>query len=268
MGTPLLAGRDFNDHDTVGAPKVALVNQSFAKRFFAGKNPVGRTFRVEDAAGKSDSVYEIVGLVGDTKYNDLREPEPSIAFFPVDQDDQPGNNRTFVIRGRASLDSLTSAVQHETMQLNSNLLVDFRVLDAQIQQSVLRERLMANLSVAFGILAGCLSTLGLYGVMSYIVVRRKNEIGIRFALGATRSNVYRLIAKDATIMVIAGLSLGVIASLSLSRYAESLLFDLKARDPLTLILAVVLLAITALIATLVPARRAARLELVTALRDE
>jgi predicted permease len=268
MGTPLLAGRDFNDHDTVGAPKVALVNQSFAKRFFAGKNPVGRTFRVEDGAGKSDSVYEIVGLIGDTKYNDLRESEPSIAFFPVDQDDQPGNNRTFVIRGRASLESLTSAVQHETMQLNSNLLVDFRVLDAQIQQSVLRERLMANLSVAFGILAGCLSTLGLYGVMSYIVVRRKNEIGIRFALGATRSNVYRLIAKDATIMVTAGLSLGVMASLSLSRYAESLLFDLKARDPLTLILAVALLAVTALIATLVPARRAARLELLTALRDE
>ena len=110
--------------------------------------------------------------------------------------------------------------------------------------------------------------MGLYGVMSYIVARRRNEIGVRIALGATRSNVYRLIAKDAAIMVAAGLSLGVTASLFLSRYAESLLFGLKARDPLTLILAGALLAITAAMATLLPARRAAQLELTTALREE
>ncbi|MGA8598633.1 MAG: ABC transporter permease [Bryobacteraceae bacterium] len=268
MGTPLLAGRDFNSHDDLGAPKVALVNQSFAKHFFAGKNPVGRSFRVEGFAGKPDSVYEIVGLVGDTRYNDLREPEPSIAFLPMDQNEHPGSDRTFVIRGRGSLSSLESAIQREAAQLNSNLLFDFRVLDMQIQQSVLRERLMANLSVAFGVLAGCLSTLGLYGVMSYIVVRRRNEIGIRFALGASRSNIYRLIARDATIMVAAGLSIGVVASLFLSQYAESLLFELKAKDPLTLILAPALLAITATVATLIPARRAAQLQPITALREE
>jgi putative ABC transport system permease protein len=268
MGTPLLAGRDFNEHDRLGAPKVALVNQSFAKTFFAGKNPVGRSFRVEGLEGKPDDVYEIVGLVGDTRYNDLRERERSIAFFPVDQDDQPGNGTTFVVRGRGSLDSLESAIQRQATQLNANLLVDFRVLDVQVQQSLLRERLMANLSLAFGLLAGCLSTLGLYGVMSYIVVRRRNEIGVRVALGATRGNVYRLIAWDATMMVAAGLSVGVVASLLLSRYAESLLFELTARDPLILILAAALLAITAIIATLIPARRAARLEPVTALREE
>lgn len=268
IGTPLLAGRDFDRHDVLGSPKVAVVNQSFAKRFFAGKNPVGRTFRVEGLAGKPDDIYQIVGLVGTTKYNDLREAEPSIAFFPMAQDDQPGNGRTFVIRGRGSLDSLESAVQRETRQVNSNLLVDFHVIAVQIEQSVLRERLMANLSLAFGILAGCLSTLGLYGVMSYIVVRRRNEIGIRFALGATRGNVYRLVARDATIMVAAGLAAGVVASLLLSQYAESLLFELKAKDPLILISAAVLLAITAAIATLLPARRAARLEPITALREE
>ncbi|HZQ55019.1 MAG TPA: ABC transporter permease [Bryobacteraceae bacterium] len=268
IGTPLLAGRDFDRHDVLGSPKVAVVNQSFAKRFFAGKNPVGRTFRAEGLAGKPDDIYQIVGLVGTTKYNDLREPEPSIAFFPMAQDDQPGNGRTFVIRGRGSLDSLESAVQRETRQVNSNLLVDFHVIAVQIRQSVLRERLMANLSLAFGILAGCLSALGLYGVMSYIVARRRNEIGIRFALGATRGNVYRLVAQDAAIMVAAGLAVGVIASLLLSRYAESLLFELKAKDPLILISAAVLLAITAGIATLLPARRAARLEPVTALREE
>ncbi|HEY3936770.1 MAG TPA: ABC transporter permease [Bryobacteraceae bacterium] len=268
MGTPLLAGRDFTHHDDLGAPKVALVNQAFAKKFFAGKNPVGKSFRVEELAGKADSVYEIVGLVGDTRYNGLRDTELSIAFFPVDQDGQPGTGAGFVIRGRESLNSLETAIQRETMQLNSNLLVDFRVLDVQIRQSLLRERLMANLSVAFGILAGCLSTLGLYGVMSYIVARRRNEIGVRFALGASRSNVYRLIARDAAMMVAAGLLLGVAASLLLSRYAESLLFELKARDPVSLILAGTLLAITAAIATLLPAARAARLEPITALREE
>lgn len=268
MGTPLLAGRDFNSHDDLNAPKVALVNQSFAKRFFSGKNPVGRTFRVEELAGKPDSVYEIVGLVGDTRYNDFREQEPDIAFFPAAQDPQPGNNTTFVIRGREPLESLESAIQRETIQLNSNLLVDFRVLDVQIRQSVLTERLMASLSVAFGILAGCLSTIGLYGVMSYMVARRRNEIGLRFALGASRGNVYGLIAKDAGIMVAAGLSLGVVASLFLSRYAESLLFELKARDPLTLVLAGAVLTTTAAIATLLPARRAAHLEPITALREE
>jgi predicted permease len=268
MGTPLLAGRDFSSHDRLGAPQVAIVNQSFAKHFFSGKNPVGRSFRTEGLAGKPDSVYQIVGLVGDTKYNELSEAEPSIAFLPLDQDEHPGTVRTFVIRGRGTLDSLETAVQHEMLRLNPNLLVDFQVLNVQVHQSVLRERLMANLSIAFAILAGCLSALGLYGVMSYIVVRRRNEIGIRVALGATRSNVYRLIATDAAVMVGTGLFAGVLGSLFLSRYAESLLYGLKARDPLTLVLAGLLLALTAALATFLPARRAARLEPIAALREE
>jgi predicted permease len=268
MGTPLLAGRDFSSHDRLGAPQVAIVNQSFAKHFFSGKNPVGRSFRTEGLAGKPDSVYQIVGLVGDTKYNELSEAEPSIAFLPLDQDEHPGTVRTFVIRGRGTLDSLETAVQHEMLRLNPNLLVDFQVLNVQVHQSVLRERLMANLSIAFAILAGCLSALGLYGVMSYIVVRRRNEIGIRVALGATRSNVYRLIATDAAVMVGTGLFAGVLGSLFLSRYAESLLYGLKARDPWTLVLAGLLLALTAALATFLPARRAARLEPIAALREE
>jgi hypothetical protein len=268
MDAPLLAGREFDAHDDLNSPKVAIVNHSFAKHFFAGKNPVGRSFRVEELEGKPDSIYQIVGLVANTKYNDLREAEPSIAFLPEDQDPQPGNDRTFMIRGRGSLDSLQSTLQHEIAQVNPNLLVDFRVLQVQIRQSVLRDRLMANLSVAFGILAACLSTLGLYGVMSYIVARRRNEIGLRFALGATPKNVYRLVAKDATTMVATGLLVGIVTSLFLSRYAESFLFDLKAKDPVILFMAGALLAVTAAIATLLPARRAARLEPITALRAE
>ena len=214
MGTPLLAGRDFNAHDDVNAPKVALVNRAFAKRFFGGKVPVGRTFRVEADEGKADSVYQIVGLIGDTKYNDFSEDERSIAFFPLDQDDDPGDDRHFVLRARGSLGALQSAFQREVKAANPNLLVDFRVLDVQIRNSVLRERLMSNLSVVFGILAACLSVLGLYGVVSYMVAQRRTEIGIRVALGATRNNVYTLIARDAAIMVAVGLLAGMGAALS------------------------------------------------------
>lgn len=268
LGAPILAGRDFNPHDDLSAPKVALVNQSLAKLIFKGKNPVGRTVRVEEDGTKPDSVYQIVGLVATTRYNDLREPEPATVFLPMAQDPQPGNGTTFVIRGRTSAESLESAIQHEMSKVSPNLLVTFHVLSNQINDSVLRDRLMANLSGAFGILAASLSALGLYGVMSYLVARRRNEIGIRFALGATRGNVYALVARDASIMVASGLLVGIVAAMLLSRYAESLLFGLKGRDPLTLILAVLLLAFTAALAGLLPARRAARLEPVAALREE
>ena len=268
MGTPLLAGREFNEHDDLNGIKVAVVNQAFAKSLFGGRNPVGRSFRVEELAGQPDKVYQIVGLVGDTKTNGMDEKDRSIAVFPVAQDPDPIDSQNFVIRGRGSLDALQAAVQREVAAVNPNLLVDFHVLDVQIQESVLRERLMASLCIAFGILAGCLSALGLYGVMSYMVARRRSEIGIRMALGAVGSNIYILILKDAALMLGIGLAVGFIASLLLSRYAESQLFDLKARDPLSLIAAGLLLAITAAIATLLPARRAARLEPTVALREE
>jgi predicted permease len=268
MGTKLLAGRDFTAHDDLSAPKVAIVNQTFAKNFFPGKNPVGHTIRLEGQQGKSDDVYQVVGLVAETKYNDLREPEPDTVFLSMGQEDRLRGGATIVIRGRGSIESLMSAVQSEALRVNPHLLLEFRMLSTQIERSVLRESLMANLSVAFGVLAACLSTLGLYGVMSYVIVRRRNEVGIRLALGATRGSVYRLIALDAGAMLLAGLAIGIAAYLSLSHYAESLLFGLKPTDPLTLILASGVLITTGIIATLTPAIRAARLDPMTALRSE
>jgi putative ABC transport system permease protein len=268
MGTPLLAGREFTSHDDLNAPKVAIVNQSFAKHFFAGKNPVGHTIRVEGMEGKPDDIFEIVGFVAETKYNDLREPEPDTVFLSMGQEEHLGNGAAILIRGRGSVSSLMSAIQQETARVNPNLLIDFRVLSVEIKRSVLRESLMANLSVAFGVLAACLSSLGLYGVMSYIVARRHGEIGIRLALGATSGSVYQLIARHATVMVITGLLIGVIASLSLSHFAESLLFDIKPTDPLTLLLAAGLLMATAILATLIPAARATKLDPIIALRSE
>ncbi len=197
MGTPLVAGRDFDSHDNLNAPKVAVVNQEFAKKVLAGRTRSAEALRVEAEGNEPEAVYQIVGLVRDTHYRDIEEGQRLIAFLPSEQDAKPGSDQTFVIKGRGSLDSLQAEILQTTGALNPSLLVDFRVLDTQIQESVLRERLMANLSLAFGVLAGLLSTLGLYGVMSYLVVRRRSEIGLRMALGASQGNVYGLIAKDA-----------------------------------------------------------------------
>ena len=153
-------------------------------------------------------------------------------------------------------------------ELNPDLLVEFRVLDVEVRESVLRERLMANVSGGFGLLAGLLSALGLYGVMSYMVARRRNEIGVRIAMGAEWRDILALVFKEAARLVLAGLVIGLVCSFALSRFAASLLFGLKPNDVITLALACSLLAATALFATLVPARRATRLDPLVALRDE
>ncbi|MBV9264542.1 MAG: ABC transporter permease [Acidobacteriaceae bacterium] len=268
METPILAGRDFTIHDDLSAPKVALINQTCAKTLFGRQNPLGRTFRVEGDANTPDTVFEIVGVIADTHYSDLSEEQRSIAFFPLSQEEQPGDDRNFVIRVHGPLDQVQAEVQHEVSLLNANLLIDFRLLDVQIHDSVLRERLMANLSAAFALLAACLSTLGLYGVTSYIVARRRNEIGVRVALGATRARVYGLVAKDVSIMLATGLLVGVMVSLLLSHYAKSVFYHLKSDDPLILTLATGLLVATGSIAALFPARRAANLDALSALREE
>lgn len=268
MNTPLLAGRDFHRHEDLTAPKVAIVNEAFAKENFGGANPVGRTFRVVADAGKPDSVYEIVGLVGNTKYNGLREDFRSIAFFPVNQDPEAPEQISLMVRTRGPMNDVMAMVRRHIAEVNPELLVEFRVLDSQIRQSILRERLMANLSGGFGVLAGLLSALGLYGVMSYMVARRRTEIGVRMAMGAGWSDILGLVFKEAGRLVLAGLAIGLAGSFALSRFAEALLFGLKPNDAVTLTFACVLLGATALLATMIPARRALRLDPAVALREE
>ncbi|MGH9628098.1 MAG: ADOP family duplicated permease [Bryobacteraceae bacterium] len=268
MATPLMSGRDFEAHDDLNSPKVAIVNEVFAKDLFNGANPVGRTFRIEGDAGEADAVVEIVGLVANTKYNGLREEFRAIAFFPLNQDPDTPESVSFMIRTRGPLNNVMAAVRRHMSELNPELLVEFRVLDLDIRQSVLRERLMANLSGGFGVLAGLLSALGLYGVMSYMVARRRSEIGVRMAMGAGWRDILGLVFKEAGRLVLVGLAIGVAFSFVLTRYAESLLFGLKPNDVVTLAVACALLAVTALLATLIPARRALGLDPVVALREE
>jgi predicted permease len=268
LKTAVLAGRDFGGGDTAGAPQVAIVNEEFARIFFDRRNPVGRTFRVEAAPGKPEPVYQIVGLVKNTKYNGLREESRPIAFLAVAQDEDYPDELTFLVRSQAPLSTTMAAIRRVMNGLQSGMLVQFRVLELQVARSVQRERLMASVSGAFGILAALLSTLGLYGVMSYMVARRRNEIGVRVALGASARDVVRLVLTEAGRLVLVGLVIGAVSAFVLARYAESLLFGLKPGDATTLLFACLLLAMTAAVACLLPARRALRLDPAAVLRDE
>jgi len=268
MGTRVVAGREFTERDTVSSPKVAIVNEMFARKFFGGANPVGRTFHLEAEAGKPETLFQIVGLVRNTKYYELREDFKPLGFFPIAQDESPDPGATFVLRIASSPGGVTSAAKTAVAAINPSMGIQFRSFSAQLADSVLRERLMATLSGAFGLLAGLLSTLGLYGVIAYMVARRRNEIGVRMALGADRARVIRLVLREAILLVGMGLAAGVVIALWAGRAAAALLFGLAPRDPVSLVAAMALLTAIALIASYGPARRAAAIEPMAALRDE
>jgi predicted permease len=271
MGTAILAGRDFDDRrDTGTSGKVVIINDSFARHFFKGQNPVGQSFQIDEGPGVPQPLYEIVGIVQDTKYTDLREPFGPIGFFPLSQGD-PKDLSPFlqiVLRSSAPLTTITSEVSSAVVQVNSSIVVQFDTMRNQVHESLTRERLMATLSGFFGALAGLIATIGLYGVMSYMVARRRNEIGIRMALGADRRDVVRMVMREAGILLAAGVVVGAVLAVVAARAASSLLFGLKPSDPSTFVLAAVALAAVAMLASYLPALRASRLEPTEALREE
>ncbi len=268
LGIPLMAGRDFDRNDTAVAERVAIVNEKFARDILGSLQAVGRTFRYEAYAGEIDPVFRVVGVVGNTKYNALREAPRAIAFLPVAQDADPGDSLSIVIRARGPVGAITAGVKQRMAEVDGRLLVEFHDLDDQIAQSVLRERLVADLSEGFGLLAVLLSMLGLYGVMSYIVARRRTEIGVRMALGARPGGILRMVTVDIGWLLGIGLAIGLGGSFGLSRYLESLLFNQKPNDVTTLGLACALLAVTAFAAALVPMRRAVSVDPAVVLRSE
>jgi hypothetical protein len=268
MGTSFIAGRDFDEHDSLTAPKVAIVNEEFARRIFHGQNPVGRTFRREESAGKPDTSLLVVGLVRNTKYYELREDFRPIAVVAAGQDDDPGDGETFVLRTNAPLGQFFHAAEAAVAEIHPGIGVDFRILTTQIKESLLRDRLMAALAGAFGLLAGSLAVLGLYGVIAYMVARRRNEIGVRIALGASRRGVIGLVLREAVLLLAIGLAVGTAFAVWAGQAAASLVYGLKPRDPVTLGGAIVLLALVALMASYGPALRASRLQPMDALRDE
>jgi predicted permease len=268
LETSFLAGRDFNERDTATSPKVAIVNQSFARALTHGANPVGMSFHSPVGPHQPESIVQIVGLVKDTKYHDLRDENVAIAFIPVAQYPDPDDFGTLMIRSQAPPAETISAVKRRLAEANPEISLTFHVFESDIRDTLLRERLMATLSGLFGFLAAVLAVIGLYGVIAYIVQRRTNEIGIRMALGAGRVSILRMILFDALLLLAVGIVVGLGLSVALAKTASSLLFEVKPADPITLGLAAALLAVVAAAASYIPARRASKVDPMVALRYE
>jgi putative ABC transport system permease protein len=267
---PILMGRDFGPNDTATSPRVAIVNQTFVEKFLKGKNPVGMQFRKEPPAGKPVPVYSVVGVVKDSVYNDMHDPMVPVMYFPHAQVEPPFTDAgaTFLIRSPISMGAVLNSVKDTIAGVNPEIDVDFVVLSTQIRESLIQDELMATLCGFFGGLAVLLAAIGLYGVISYTVAQRTNEIGIRMALGAQRSGVLRLILGEVSILIGIGIVIGAGLTLAGGSAAGSLLYGLKPRDPVTMILAVIILAAIGLAASFIPARRASRLDPMSALRYE
>jgi putative ABC transport system permease protein len=268
MGQRLLAGRDFDARDAVNAARVAVVSQKFAQKFFNGANPVGRIFQIEEGPGVERPPFEIVGLVNDAKYTNLREEFTPIAFVAAPQEKDLDLSLQVVVRSQAPLMSVTGGVTAVVAAASPAAILQFQPLNTMVRDSLMRERLMATLSGFFGVLAGLLATIGLYGVMAYMVERRRNEIGIRMALGANRGEVMRMVMREAGLLLGAGVVVGLVAAVAAARTASTLLFGLSPGDPSTLLMAAAGLGAVAMLASYLPALRAARLEPTEALREE
>jgi putative ABC transport system permease protein len=265
METPLLAGRDFNQTDTPNSPRVAIVNEAFTRKFLGGANALGRVF---SDSGKPDQTYQIVGLVKNTKYYKLREDDLPIAFVSFTQANGPQEDSQLMIRSDEPLASLIFSIKHTANDMNPSLVLTFSVLKTQIREGLLREQLMATLSGFFGALATILAMVGLYGVISYMVVRRRNEIGVRMALGASRNDILVMVMREAAILLGIGLVTGTALALAAGTAAASMLYGLKPRDPLTLGAAIIGMVAVAMVASLLPAQRAATVHPMEALREE
>ncbi len=261
-----MAGRGFTASDTETSRKVAVVNESFAKKYYPGLNPVGRTFEV---GFRQPYTVEIVGVCGDAKYDSVRtNPEP-LFFLPWRQETNGIGGVTFVVKTRAGTAAILPAVRHAMATVDSNLpLLDVRTQDEQIAASLQKERIFANLTSGFGVLALVLASIGIYGTMAYSVSRRTNEIGIRMALGAQPGRVLQMVLVEASWLVAMGVAAGLAGALALARLIAAMLYGLRPWDPLTFAGSAALLILVALGASWIPARRAAGVNPMKALRHE
>jgi putative ABC transport system permease protein len=266
LGTPLLAGRDFDERDRPGAPEVAIVNESFARKFFGGDSPLGHSFTLPRDAGGPGRQLHVVGLVADQKYAELREPNPMIFFTPSAQESLT-TTRRYVVRSTLPRSQAIAAITATVGQFDPAIAIRYALLDTQIGEGMLQERLMARLSAIFGAVALLLAVVGLYGVVSYSVASRRAEIGVRVALGASRSRILGLILGDVGRTLGVGLAAGGVLALLAARAIASLLFGVAATDPMTLAVSVAVLALTGLLAAAGPAQRAARIDPASALRE-
>jgi len=267
MEIPLILGRAIGPQDATGAPKVAVINETLARKFFAGSNPVGLRFGMGDS--KSSSEIEIVGVVADAKYDGVRSEVPPTVYVPYAQHLGSLREMRFEVRTAGDPSQMAAAIRRVVRDLDSNLPpYEMKTQVEQIDQTIFQERLFAKLSSFFGVLALTLTGVGLYGILAYAVARRTNEIGVRMALGASRAAVLRMVIRGALALVAFGIAMGAVAALLAGRAVSSLLFGLTAVDPVTIAGAALGMILVTALAAYLPARRATKVDPMVALRYE
>jgi predicted permease len=269
MGIPIVTGRGFTAMDTTNAPYVLIVNQSFVRKYIGKAQPLGRLVEVSPEPEYPARTYQIVGTIPDTKYNDLRKETEPIAYVPIDQfpETAQGPGVAMMIAAKGGPAAI-AAIRQTIGAKHPDMILQFSNFKQDIRENLVGDRMMAMLSGFFGALAALLVVIGLYGVLSYFITQRRNEIGIRIALGADRVRVIRLVMRDTVAMLLIGVVLGTVLALVAGRAANSMLFGLKPYDIATLVFAILLLAAIAVLASLVPAWKASRLDPMVALRCE
>ncbi len=267
LGIPLLVGRTIRDSDTGAAPRVGVVNQAFAKHYFGASSPIGHQFRFSSSTDPLGMT--IVGVAGDATYGDLRKDPPPTIFVPFDQHLGILEWQNVEVRTAGDPMSVVSTLRRVIRDLDRNVPMQEVITQTeQIDQATFQERLFARLSSFFALLALMLACVGLYGTLSYAVARRTNEIGIRMAIGAERSSIVRMVLREALLLAFVGIVIGIPLTLAASRLVSSMLFGLKATDPFTLAAATLLMIAVAALAGYLPARRAAKVDPMVALRYE
>jgi predicted permease len=257
----LIAGRDFSGRDVKAAPHVGIVNESFVAQYMPGRNPIGRHFKV----GKDDE--EIVGLVKNARYQTLREKPGPLVYLPAKQTENSGY--TMLVRTKLDAPKAIADVERTIRGVNSNLpIYDIRELQDQIDRGISSERVLSFLSMLFSFLATLLCSIGIYGLIAYAVSRRTREIGIRFAIGAQKGDVARLFLRESLLLVAAGIAAGIPLALASTGALKSLLFGVEPTDAPTLTATIAVFVVAGLLASVVPVRRAARIEPLAALRYE
>jgi ABC-type antimicrobial peptide transport system permease subunit len=247
---------------------VAIVNEAFARKYFAGQNPIGRRIIQRSGPSREPIEREVVGYVEDAVYRSLREPIPPTMYLPLPQQTDGPSGMVVSIRAAGGSPALlTKSVADALTGVNKDVAITFRLLTEQVNASLIQERVVAMLSGFFGGLALLLAALGLYGVTSYAVSRRRTEIGIRMALGAAPGGVVRMVLRRVALLVGVGVIVGASASLWASKFVATLLYGLQPRDPLTLVGAALVLSLIGAMAGWIPARRAARIDPARVLRE-